>query len=79
MEALFRSRKFWVLIVDTVVSLLVFFVGKYAPIAAEDVNIVIAALQPVFIMVIGAIAYEDGAALKAGVHPSSFITKEDFE
>lgn len=56
---LFRSRKFWLLILDTVISLAVFFVGKYLAFALEDVKFAIGALQPVFVVIIGAIAYED--------------------
>ena len=61
MSSLLRSRKFWLAILDLVVSLTLFFVGKYAAFAVEDVNTVIVAIQPVFVMLIGAIAYEDGA------------------
>ncbi len=59
-HALLKSRKFLLLLLDTVVSLTLFFVGKYALDIFEDVKFVIAALQPVFVTLIGAIAYEDG-------------------
>jgi hypothetical protein len=72
LSSLFRSRKFWLLILDTVVSLLTFFVGKYAtPATAQDLLTVIATLQPVFVAVIVGIAYEDGQA------KSSAVTYED--
>ena len=58
---LLRSRKFWLLVLDTVVSLVLFFVSKYVPEAAEDVKFAILALQPVIIAVIVAIAWEDAA------------------
>ena len=58
-KLLLQSRKFLLLILDTVISLSLFFVGKYAPIAFEDVQTMILALQPVFVSVIGGIAYED--------------------
>ncbi|MBU1457009.1 MAG: hypothetical protein KKD01_20030 [Proteobacteria bacterium] len=58
--ALFKSRKFWLLILDTVVSVTLFFVGKYYQVAYEDIAFMIGALQPVFVTVIGGIAYEDG-------------------
>lgn len=70
MQALLKSRKFWILILDTVVSLALYFVGKYAPVAEADVKLLILTLQPVFVTIIGAIAYEDGQALAAGVHPA---------
>jgi len=57
-----RSRKFWLLVLDTVISLALFFVGKYGgPSAMEDVRFVILTLQPVIIALILSIAYEDGA------------------
>jgi hypothetical protein len=59
--SLLHSRKFWLLILDTSISLILFFVGKYAPGAAEDIKFLIIALQPVFVTLIGAIAYEDAS------------------
>lgn len=60
MQRLLNSAKFWTAIIDLVVSLILYFVGKYAAAGAfEDVKFVIAALQPVFLMLIGSIAYED--------------------
>lgn len=65
-QALFKSRKFLVLASDTVISLVLYFVTKYAaPSAVEDVKMVVVALQPVVLVLIGAIAYEDGQAMKA--------------
>ena len=58
---LLKSRKFLLLILDTVVSLVVLFVGLYFQASVEVVAIVIGLLQPVFVMIIGAIAYEDVA------------------
>ena len=64
---LLRSRKFWLLMLDTVISLILYFAGKYAPAGVfEDVKVIILALQPVFIVIIGAIAYEDGQQKRAG-------------
>ena len=60
--SLLRSRKFMLLLLDTVVSLLTFFVGKYAtPATAQDLLTVIGILQPVFVMMIYSIALEDSA------------------
>jgi len=68
--SIFQSRKFWTAIVDVAVVLILYFVGKYGSASfAEDMNTVIVAIQPVFIMVIGGIAYEDAAAKKAGNFP----------
>ena len=60
---LFKSRKFWLMILDLVVSLALFFVGRLAPGSAEDVKYIIGLLQPVFVTIIAAIAYEDAAIL----------------
>ena len=70
-SGLLRSRKFWLMILDLAVSMLTYFITKYAaPALADDALYVIAALQPVFVVIIGAIAYEDGKAKAAGSHPS---------
>jgi len=75
-RGLFNSRKFYVLLMDTIVSLIIYFVGKYAvPSVADDVLFFIGALQPVFLALIGGIAYEDGKAKAAGVHPSQYYLK----
>jgi hypothetical protein len=56
--ALFRSRKFLLLLVDTVVSIIAYY-------NAVDPAI-IAILQPVVIAVIAGIAYEDGQQKSGG-------------
>jgi hypothetical protein len=64
--ALLRSRKFWILVADVVCSTILFFIGKYASASMlEDVKFLIAAYQPVVLVLIGAIAYEDSAAKSA--------------
>ena len=69
-KGLLRSRKFMLLLLDLVIGLVTFFVGKYVQAAVEDVAVIIGLLQPVFIVAIGSIAWEDAAAKKAGAHPS---------
>jgi len=65
-QGLLRSRKFLLLILDTAISLVLFFVTKYAaPGLAEDVKFVIAAYQPVFVAIIMAISIEDAALKRA--------------
>ena len=57
-----QSRKFLLLVMDVVGSLLLYFATKYAAASlVEDVKYVLLALQPVFIMIIYAIAKEDAA------------------
>ena len=57
---LWKSRKFWLLILDTVVSIAIFFIGRYVLDAqAEPVLFLIGALQPVFLMLIGMYTYQN--------------------
>jgi hypothetical protein len=66
-QSLLLSRKFWLLILDTVVSLVLYFGTKYlTPMALDDVKILIITLQPVFVTIIAAIAHEDAANAVAG-------------
>ena len=59
-KGLLISRKFWALMLDVVISIVLYFVGKYGtPSVYEDIKFLIAALQPVFVMLIASIAYED--------------------
>ena len=67
LSMLFKSRKFWLLILETVISLLLYFIPKYLPGAEADTRVLILALQPVFVAIIMAIAVEDSAAMKAGL------------
>ena len=69
---LFKSRKFWLLILDTVVSLITYFVSKYMGAQGADVLFVIGVLQPVFIAVIVSIGVEDAAAKRAGTFQGKF-------
>lgn len=60
--SLLKSRKFWLMILDLVISLALYFVAKYAAApVAEDVKWVIGLIQPIFIAIISAIAYEDAS------------------
>ena len=67
----FRSRKFLTLILDTVISLVTYFVTRYvSPDYAKDVLFVLGALQPVVLAVIVMWGVEDAAAKRAGNFPS---------
>ena len=56
---LWKSRKFWLLILDIVLSSAAFFGARYLdPDAQEIVKFVVLVLQPVFTMLIGAYAYQ---------------------
>lgn len=68
---LFHSRKFWLLVLDAVVSAVTAFVGWYvAPDDAEKVIFLIGAMQPVFVALIAGIAIEDAAQKRADGHRS---------
>jgi len=58
-NGLFTSRRFLTLLFDTVVGLLVYFVGKYAGAAVEDLKFVILAVQPIVGLVIIAFTVND--------------------
>jgi len=65
-DALIHSRKFWLAMLDavfsTVATLLTMFL---APAQVDKILTVIGLWQPVLVVVIGAIAYEDGQKIKA--------------
>jgi len=74
---LLRSRKFWVLILDVLVSTIIFIASRYTSISVQtDVKFFIGALQPVFLFVISAIAYEDGATKRAAPYLLAHIADE---
>mgnify|MGYP000735800029 CR=1 FL=1 len=60
-QRLMQSRKFWLLMMDTVISLVLHFAAVVKPEALEHVKFAVATLQPVFIVLITAIAVEDAA------------------
>ena len=67
---LLASRKFLTLLLDTVVSLTIYFVTRYiAPDVAQDVLYVLAALQPIVLAVIVMWGVEDASAKRAGNFP----------
>ncbi|MDD5517835.1 MAG: hypothetical protein PHV98_00605 [Candidatus Omnitrophica bacterium] len=62
-NVLLQSRKFWLLVMDTVISLALLVVGLYNPTLTETVNKFIVILQPVFVAVITGIFVEDAAGM----------------
>ena len=70
MTALLHSRKFWISLLDMIVSILTYFIGKYLnPEAGKDILFLIASLQPILAMLIYTIAKEDSAKIAIGVDP----------
>lgn len=62
---LLQSRKFWYMIIDQVISVVLYFVGKYALVSLETVKQIIGILQPMVVFIIGAVAYEDAGTVTA--------------
>ena len=62
LKALFASRKFALLVLDGVVSLILLVIAEFAPNFQEMANQLIAILQPVIVAVIVGIFVEDAAA-----------------
>jgi hypothetical protein len=60
-----RSRKFWLLVLDTIIALVTYFVGKYARAETTDLLVLIGALQPIFVTIITLITVEDTAKTNA--------------
>jgi len=61
LKALFKSRKFWLLVLDGVISLALLVIAEFAPNFQEMANQLIAILQPIFVAVIVGIFVEDAA------------------
>ena len=71
MKPFYKSRKFLIAVVDAFAGLLALWVSRF--LQPEDAQMVLqtwALLQPVLLVWIASIAWEDSAALKAGVHPA---------
>ena len=62
MNRLLKSRKFWIMIVDVIISTVTYFVAHYVgQQAGENIIWLIGAWQPVIYAVIAGIATEDAA------------------
>lgn len=71
MKPFYKSRKFLIAVVDAFAGLLTLYVTRF--LQPEDAKLVIstyALIQPVLLVWIGSIAWEDASAIKAGTHPS---------
>jgi len=56
---IWKSRRFWTLTLDVVVSLVFYFVGKYGGMAADDVKFLVTTMQPMFAVLIAAYTVDD--------------------
>lgn len=60
-KKLLGSRKFLLLVLDTIVSIVLFVAATYFPGQEEMIKFMVVALQPVIVAVILGIAWEDAA------------------
>ena len=68
-HGLVRSRKFWIAVLDAVVSsITVLATALLSPEQVDMVLLLVGIWQPVFVALIAGIAYEDGKAKGAGNH-----------
>lgn len=79
MGKLMKSRKFWIAMVDLVVSVVTYLAAKYlAPTAAEDVLTLLGIMQAPVVLVIVSMTVEDVQAMRMGIHPIQLkMTAED--
>ena len=63
-KGLFGSRRFWTMLIYTIVSVALYFVGKYFQVAAEDVKFLIAALLPIALALVAAYTVDDMQAAR---------------
>lgn len=63
-KSLLQSRRFLTLVVYTAISVVLYFVGKYFQVAAEDVKFLIAALLPIVLALIAAYTVDDMQAAR---------------
>lgn len=62
--SIFKSRKFWLMVVDVVISTATYFVTNYVdPELGKNIIWLIAAWQPVVVALITGIATEDAAKI----------------
>ena len=79
MAILLKSRKFWLMILDVVISTITYFVTAYvSPEVAEQIIWVIGAWQPVIVALIIGIAIED-AAVKGSSTFQDYLLEGDDE
>jgi hypothetical protein len=67
MKPFYKSRKFLIAVVDAGAGLLSLYVSQFLPTHKDLILQTWAFLQPVVVVWIAAIAYEDGQAMRAGL------------
>ncbi len=70
-KPIYRSRKFLVAMIDGGIGLAALLISRFmTPEDAKFLAAIWALWQPVVIIYIGSVAWEDSAAIKAGTHPN---------
>jgi hypothetical protein len=78
MVTIWKSRKFWIMCTDTIVSLATYFVGKYLdPASVKDILFLIGALQPVILLVIASITVQNIQGIKADADIQSALIYQE--
>ena len=62
---LLQSRRFWLAVMDAVISIALYFAAKSGMAAVEDVRFLIVTMQPVVVILIVAFTYEDVQARRS--------------
>lgn len=79
-QALLRSRKFWLAILDAAVSTIsVVTTACLSPEQVDMVLLLVGIWQPVFVALIAGIAYEDGKQKAAGNHRTQRMESDDMD
>lgn len=72
-----RDAKFWTLLIDALVSLALYFLGKYAsPSTFEDAKILIGAVQPIFLALVIGFLQRDQTQLRESDKPLPFLSEK---
>lgn len=72
----YKDSKFWLAILDVVVSVALYFVGKYSSTAFfDDIKFVIGIMQPIFVTIIVGLFQSQNTTLAGGESISAFRVK----
>lgn len=63
-KGLLQSRRFLTMVIYAVISVILYFVGKYFQVAADDVKFLIATLLPIALALVAAFTIDDMQAAR---------------
>jgi hypothetical protein len=71
-----KDSKFWLALFDGLVSLAIYFIGKYGAAGMlDDAKMIIAFIQPIFALIIAGLFQAEAIALRAGIAVRHFVEK----